>query len=229
MERIVTGEGPGRDFHELVVSSNMERFSLEIVKLTCFESPGFNSTLLRVVSPGGPHDLLGSYSLTSRILDSLDHIFLNLIGKSPDTAAENGGGFKAAFVVLGGKPGDYPQTLVDWFRGVVNDNQVQIVGIEFVPAQGDIQRRGFADLSSAVELDRTSLTYQGQDYTFVAYWVPSSSFWDDAGVQAILAQGLLLGLSDAQVGYEIYLYSNGLRPDDSSEFPFPRPPKNVVY
>jgi len=192
---------------------------------------GFQLHLVEDISPNGPRALFGSYSLTSRILDSLDHIFLNLIGKSPDTSAERGGGFKAAYVVMGGKPGDYPQTVVEWLRDAVNTNGLQIIGMQFIPTSGQTVNRGFTDLSNAVEIGRTSFVFQGNEYTMVLYWIPNSdySFYDDPNVQAIMAQGLLSGISDAEVGYQLYLYSNGLPPDVASQFPLPPYPKNTGY
>jgi hypothetical protein len=130
---------------------------------------------------------------------------------------------------MGGKPGDYPQTVVEWLRDFVNVNELQIIGVQFVPTSGQTVDRGCTDLTDAVKITERTFSFQGVQYTMVIYWVPAGSFWDDPGVQAILANGFLLGMSDNQIGYLLYLYSNGLRPDSPSEFPIWQPLINIRY
>ncbi len=88
---------------------------------------GFDLHLIEDISPGAPHDLLGSYTKLARVGDEIGHVFLNLIFLSPDTSPNRGSGFYYAWVSMGGAPSQYPSDAIEGMRDFMNQSNLAFV------------------------------------------------------------------------------------------------------
>jgi RHS repeat-associated protein len=168
---------------------------------------GFQLHLVEDNSPGGPHQLVQGYGLGDRIASSLEHIYLNIVGKSPDTDLNRMGGFEAAFHQLGGT-GDQWQAWGGVISSILkfrNENDLQIVGMQITTSDGKSTSYGVGTQGATFD---HSETVNG---ITVNYYMLATVQWDqDPNVQAIEAQFSLPGSDPMAEGEALYLYSIGL-------------------
>jgi hypothetical protein len=176
---------------------------------------GFVAHLMEDNGPGGPHQIIPGYSLGVSILNSLMHIGLNLIGKSPDKAGKMGGWITYWDAANASNPGPdkaFPADLISHIVDTVNANNLTIIGAIFIPAIGPDISLGSVDLTGA-----TLVSFEVKDGVTVSIWkTPSGgNFYDDPNVQAIQRQFSYPGsdpLAEALALYEYQLQLAGFRP-----------------
>jgi len=165
---------------------------------------GFQLHDVEDIGADGPHDLQGSYSLGARILDSLEHIGLNIIGKSPDRDEDRVvAGMQDAFVVLSpGNKTPFPWDAVEFIVETKNADNLVLVGMQLIKPGQDTQSYGNVDLTGATKV--ASQTFG--NITVNIFVGASVSFYDSAGVESILNQFSLPGSDPAAEGEAIYNY-----------------------
>jgi RHS repeat-associated protein len=167
---------------------------------------GFQLHDVEDIGADGPHDLQGSYGVWSRVLDSLQHIWLNVDGRSPDRDVERVvAGMDDAWQVLnpGGKAGPFPWDAMEFIVGTVDSNQVSIVGVQLIRPDGSSTSSPGFDLTNATLID--SGVYNGLQINI--YKLPGISFYSDPNVQAILTQNSLPGADPMAEAQALYIYS----------------------
>jgi len=175
---------------------------------------GFAAHLVEDNGPGGPHQTVAGYGLGRRILSSLKHIFLNLIGKSPDTDPNRQVTYLDVWLGMNGPPEAFPEAAVGFITSFLNSHHLRVVGAVVELPNGKVVGDFESDIKNLAGIKLIS-RQTFPDPTFgsveVRIWqLPGKNFYDDPNVQAIMRAFSYPGSNAVDESYAIYLYQLSL-------------------